>query len=417
MKFTDETMPIDLDQQDHEKFVLENNAEKNRKETLIKEALDHATISGADEFQQEGDEELEKQKKEEAKKKGGSKSLSKSKTKKKNSVPKDESAEEENFPEDLVEESLIQSAGSTLPKGRSYIDEEGKHVEDTSSPYREYHQQISSAFNRKDMLSGFIEGFELNSVSMPRAFLYCGDIKVIIPLSHLELPIPEARLNDPIEARLAVNAILGAKIFYMVLDIDFPNRVAVGSRKYANNRRRNAHVNYHDGNNVYKIRPGVLCTAQVIHISQRFARVDIYGFETTIGISHISNLWVNDIREVLDVGAEIMVEIAEVQRDETTGDATAIEASMRLAEQENTISIEDNQTYTGTVSGFSPVAYFVRVSGVGKDVRCPISKCFTGKLIEVGDYVKFFVDSYRDNEPSGSIVKILKKTDKSLQNY
>ena len=126
----------------------------------------------------------------------------------------------------------------------------------------------------------------------------------------------------------------------------------------------------------------------------------------------ISNLWVNDVREVVKVGEEYPVEIVELRRDED-GRATSIEASMRLAEKVTPVELEENHTYTGIVNGFSDTAFFVKVAGVDKEIRCPITSNHVGELMQHGDFVKMYVRAIHDGVPTGAIIKILKRENQS----
>jgi hypothetical protein len=58
---------------------------------------------------------------------------------------------------------------------------------------------------------------------------------------------------------------------------------------------------------------------------------------------------------------------------------------------------------------FSEKAYYVRVAGVPMDIRCPINSNYTMELMEVGDYVKFYIRAIYNSVPTGAILKIIKK--------
>lgn len=63
-----------------------------------------------------------------------------------------------------------------------------------------------------------------------------------------------------------------------------------------------------------------------------YSNKGVYGFETFVPINRISNLWVSDVREVIQVGEERPVEIVSLVRGKD-GRVTKMEVSLRAAEE------------------------------------------------------------------------------------
>lgn len=288
----------------------------------------------------------------------------------------------------------------------SVLDGEGNVTYERGDTGQHDLQMLAAAANSRTILSATLDGFEADGISMPKAVFYVGSVKVMIPFREMGFDL-NADDTDPIEARLQINGMLGAKIFYMVRGVDMENRVAGASRRDAMLLRQRTILNARQGDG-FRIRIGTKCMAQMLHVSRRFVRVEIYGMETYIYIGDISNLWVNDIREEIHVGEERPVEIVELTRDEQ-GRATSIRVSLKLAEEAPLQELQRGNTYTGTITGYSETAYFVKVAGVPLDIRCPIKSNHTMELMEQGDLVKFFVPAIYDGRPTGAILKILKK--------
>lgn len=290
----------------------------------------------------------------------------------------------------------------------TFLDGDGRVINDRTDSGQHDLSVLTAARNSRRILSATLDGYEADGEIMPRAVFYLGDVKVVIPFTEMGLDMgPDDA--DQIEARMRINSMLGAKFFYMVLGVDVQNRIAGASRRRAMLLRRRGILNAKNPNGDFRIREGTRCTAQILHVAPRYIRVEIYGMETYIYIGSISNLWVNDIREVISVGEERPVEIVEVVRDPQTGEAVSIQASLKLAEDKTRTELAVNHTYTGNVTGFSNSAYFVRAAGIPKEIRCPIKSNHVGELMEYGDYIKFYVRAIHDGVPTGAIVKILKK--------
>ena len=291
------------------------------------------------------------------------------------------------------------------------LDGEGRVIQDRNTDNGQYELSVlAAARNSRRIMSSTLDGFEADGESMPKAVFYLGPVKVMIPFTEMGLELGEDDA-DHIEARIRISGMLGAKIFYMVRGIDVENRLAVASRRGAMIMRRRTILNARNDNGLFRVREGMHCMAQVLQVGRGYVRMEVYGMETYLHIGDISNLWINDIREVVKVGEEHEVEVVELTRDDD-GNATALRVSMKLAEKAPLVELQVNQTYTGNISGFSNSAYFVKINGVPREIRCPIRSNHVGELMEQGDFVKLYVRAIYDGAPTGAISKLLKKAEK-----
>ena len=205
-----------------------------------------------------------------------------------------------------------------------------------------------------------------------------------------------------------MGSMLGAKIDYMVRGIDAEARIAAASRRDAMLVRQASILNARGNNRKYRINEGMRVTARIVHVSRFTVRVEIYGFETFVPINRISNLWVSDIREVIQVGEERPVEILSLVRGED-GRVTKMEVSLRAAEEAPRLQLREGNTYTGHIINFSEKAYYVRVSGMPAEIRCPVRSSHTMEAMGIGDLVKFYIRGVHDGVPTGAILKVLKR--------
>lgn len=266
---------------------------------------------------------------------------------------------------------------------------------------------LTAAWNARRILTATIDAIETDGDSMPRVVFYVGTVKVMIPFSQMGFDLDRGEGNQR-EARLLMGSMLGAKIDYMVRGIDAEARIAAASRRDAMLVRQASILNARGTNRKYRITEGMRVTARIVHVSRFTVRVEVYGFETFIPINRISNLWVNDIREVIQVGEERLVEITSLVRGED-GRVTKMEVSLKAAEEAPQLQLREGNTYTGHIINFSEKAYYVRISGMPAEIRCPIKSNHTMETIGIGDFVKFYIRGVHDGVPTGAILKVLKK--------
>lgn len=266
---------------------------------------------------------------------------------------------------------------------------------------------LTAARNARRILTATIDAIETDGDAMPRAVFYVGSVKVVIPFAQMGFDLDRGEGSQR-EARLFMGSMLGAKIDYMVRGIDAEARIAAASRRDAMIVRQASILNARGTSREYRVTEGMRVTARIVHVSQFTVRVEVYGFETFVPINRISNLWVNDIREVIQVGEERPVEILSLVRGED-GRVTRMEVSLRAAEEAPRLQLREGNTYTGHIINFSEKAYYVRVSGMPVEIRCPVRSSHTMEAIGIGDLVKFYIRGVHDGVPTGAILKVLKR--------
>lgn len=266
---------------------------------------------------------------------------------------------------------------------------------------------LTAARNARRILTTTVDAIETGEDMLPRVIVFVGTVKLIIPFSEMGFDL-DPQAVTPREARLLTHSMLGAKIDYMVRGIDMENRLAVGSRRDAMLVRQATILNARGINREYRVIEGMRVTARITHVSQYTVRVEVYGFETWVPIGDISNLWVKDIREVIQVGEERPVEITSLTRGED-GKVTAMKVSIRAAEEIPHLEVRAGNTYTGYITSFSETAYFVRIVGLPVEIRCPVRSNHTMELLNVGDMVKFYIRGVYDDVPTGAILKVIKR--------
>lgn len=295
----------------------------------------------------------------------------------------------------------------------STLDEYGRAVTQRQSAAKDGLNALSAASNRRIILTGTVDGIENDGNALPRVVFYVGGVKVLIPFSEMGFDLNPDEV-DAGEAGRRIDAMLGAKIDYMVRRVDARNRIAAASRKDAMLLRQRTILNARSGDD-YRIREGMNCTARVVQVFRNVMLVEVYGFQTYIYRDSVSHIWVHDIRDMVEVGEERPVQIVSLERDYETGEVVKMEVSMKAAEKEDDTELNAGNSYTATISGFSETAYFVKIMGVPVEVRCPIASNFVFETMDLGDTVKVVMRGLSDRGgQTGSIRKLIKRAESPL---
>ena len=310
--------------------------------------------------------------------------------------------------DDLAQVDLNEAEASVRGSGRTVtLDSFGNVIRERAQSGLHELSVLTAARNARRILTATVDAIETDGEALPRMVFYVGTVKVMIPFQQMGLDL-DPEMTSQREARLLIDSMLGAKIDYMVRGVDAEAKIAAASRRDAMLVRQATILNARGTNSRYRVNEGMRVTARIIHVGQYAVRVEVYGFECYVPIRSISNLWVNDIREVIQVGEERPVEITSLTRGED-GRVTAMQVSMRAAEDAPQLLLREGNTYTGNIIGFSERAYFVRVAGMPADIRCPVKSNHTMEPLNMGDLVKFYVRGIHDGVPTGAILKVLKR--------
>lgn len=310
--------------------------------------------------------------------------------------------------DDPAQVDLNEAEASVRGSGRTVtLDSFGNVIRERAQSGLHELSVLTAARNARRILTATVDAIETDGEALPRMVFYVGTVKVMIPFQQMGLDL-DPEMTSQREARLLIDSMLGAKIDYMVRGVDAEAKIAAASRRDAMLVRQATILNARGTNSRYRVNEGMRVTARIIHVGQYAVRVEVYGFECYVPIRSISNLWVNDIREVIQVGEERPVEITSLTRGED-GRVTAMQVSMRAAEDAPQLLLREGNTYTGNIIAFSERAYFVRVAGMPADIRCPVKSNHTMEPLNMGDLVKFYVRGIHDGVPTGAILKVLKR--------
>jgi len=297
---------------------------------------------------------------------------------------------------------------SAAPRRRERgLDSQGRVIYERSDTGQRELNMLSAARNARTILTTTIDSIDPDGNSMPRVAFHVGPVKVMIPFKEMGLDLnPESIKPDEYVA--IINSMLGSTVDYMVLGVDVHNRLAGASRRAAMLLRRRTILNARMGGD-FRIKLGTIATARVLQVRRLSALVEVYGYQTYIGRGAASDLWVNDVRDVVKPGEEKQVEVVELERDPQTKEVTHLAVSIRGAKDTDGFELQVGNIYSGYITGTSETAYFVQVANTEIEVRCPIKSNFVMESLHTGDFVKIKIPGIYEGRPTGSIRRIIKK--------
>jgi len=222
-------------------------------------------------------------------------------------------------------------------------------------------------------LTDTLEGVEKSTTGgEPRAVLYHGDFKVIIPAS-LVVKLPnDLRDQDPFEVyHYLLSKRLGAEIDYVVKGIDPDTGIAVGDRMAAMaTKRRHYYVNTtRDG--TYRTYEGLVCEARVMSVIRDGIFVELFGIDIYIPLRELSYIRIVDAVGYYMPGDRILVKIMRLYRDDPE-DIHVVASAKRVAVNPQDKAIEKiviENNYAGTVSMLDSNGIFVQLD-IGIECKC-----------------------------------------------
>ena len=172
--------------------------------------------------------------------------------------------------------------------------------------------------------------------------------RILIDSSEMEIEVParegESEENRAYRLYVALSNMLGARIDFIILanfrkdgvlvnTVDEENRIAIGSRRQANNMKRKNILNGVDDEGMYHIYEGRKVQASVLAVHPGFAYLDVYGYRARLRRSDISNEYIDDVGTVLENGQIVDVRITRVARNKK-GEVEEMFVTMRNDEIE-----------------------------------------------------------------------------------
>ena len=202
-----------------------------------------------------------------------------------------------------------------------------------------YIKEILRSKEEKRILTGIITGIEdeyykLKNKYIPCAILWYGDVKVLIPITHLRVD----KQNKSI-----IRGMIGAEIDFIILEYDEVANIAIGSRKDAMELRSQIELPNLKVNDTIRVR--------IVGIGVKHIVVDMYGKEVIIKASELKHTYIVNCKDLYKVGEYLKVKIKKIDLQNNIYELSSKEF------EENPFTnirkyISINGEYTGTVIAF-----------------------------------------------------------------
>ncbi len=158
-------------------------------------------------------------------------------------------------------------------------------------------KEILRSKEEKRILTGKIIGIEdeyykLKGENITCAIVWYGDIKVLIPSTHLGI----SKVNKSL-----IRGMLGATIDFIVIEYDRTSNIAIASRKDAMELRSQIELPKLKINDTIKVR--------IIAVGVKHIIVDLYGKEVIIKAENLQHTYIVNCKDYYSVGENLKVRI------------------------------------------------------------------------------------------------------------
>ena len=261
-----------------------------------------------------------------------------------------------------------------VPKedGRVVTIEAGSRLETEDDRQRKNLYEMVSSLKSKAVLTGRIEGVESSGNGAPRAVVYRGTFKVLIPAFEIIDPPDDFRGMDPNEVmHYLLTRRLGAEIDYVIMGIDQDVGIAVASRKEAMARKRRQYYLTRDYTGNIKLAEGGMAEARIMSVIRTGVFVELFGIETYIPMNELSYSRMIDARDHFQAGSRVLVKVMEL--DTTDHERIHVVLSVKRTKPNPYDNLQEkfivDNHYIGTVTHLTVGGVFVALDA-GVDCLC-----------------------------------------------
>ena len=218
-------------------------------------------------------------------------------------------------------------------------------------------QTLYSSKENLKILSGTICALEVErdgNKKVDCAIVYYNHIKILIPIQEMNI----------VQERKYLRNMLGAKIDFIVLEIDELRECAVASRKKAMEIKQKIEFDKHyEGDSV---------KATIISVGIKHIKVNCLGIDLNLRIDDLAYGYIEDVNEFYSVGDVIPVKILEIDKDKMTLKVSAKEL-MEDPYKNIRIYFTEGGEYIGKITGYAPNGVYIKLmQGVDAAAIIPI---------------------------------------------
>lgn len=164
-------------------------------------------------------------------------------------------------------------------------------------------KELLRSKEEKRILTGKISGIEdeyykLKGETISCAIIWYGEIKVLIPSSHLGIE----KINKSM-----IRGMLGAEIDFIVIEYDDRSNIAIASRKEAMELRAKIELP--------KLKINDTVMVRILAIGVKHIIVELYGKEVIIKAENLQHTYIVNCKDYYSVGETLKVRIKEIDID------------------------------------------------------------------------------------------------------
>lgn len=254
-------------------------------------------------------------------------------------------------------------------------------------------QTLYSSKENLKILSGTINALEVETQDKKKvdcAIVYYNHIKILIPIHEMNIE----------QERKYLRNMLGAKIDFVILEIDELRECAVASRKKAMEIKQRIEFNKHyEGDRV---------KATVISVGIKHIKINCLGIDLNLRIDDLAYGYIQDVNEFYSVGDVIPVKILEIDKE---NNKLKVSAKELLEDPYKNIRIyfTEGGEYVGTITGYAPNGVYIKLmQGVDAAAIIPI---WMNKSPNIGDSVavRIYEMDVRKRKIYCSLLRVIKE--------
>lgn len=217
--------------------------------------------------------------------------------------------------------------------------------------------EILRSKEEKRILTGNIVGIEdeyykLQNKVISCAILWYGEIKVLIPITHLGVKK---------ENKSLLRGMIGAEIDFIVLEYDSISNIAIASRKKAMELRQSIEIPKLKINDIVRVR--------IVAVARKYVIVDLYGLEVIIPVENLKHTFIVNAKNYYSVGNTLIVRIKKLDIDNNVFELSAKDLIENPYKNIRKYIVENGE-YIGKVIGYPKQKSGVIVQLENSEVTC-----------------------------------------------
>lgn len=256
-------------------------------------------------------------------------------------------------------------------------------------------QEILQSKEERRILKGTVTGIEdeyykLQNKTIPCAILWYDKIKVLIPITHLGIKK---------ESKSILRGLLGAKIDFIVIEIDKVSEIVIASRIAAMELRSQIELP--------KLKVTDTVLVRIVATARKHIIVDLYGKEIIIPADKLKHTYIVNCKNDYQVGQSLQVRIKKIDIENNMFELNAKELLENPFKNIRTIITEGGE-YFAKVIGFpkNQSGVIVQIEQVEVTALCRIPGTFN-RIPYLND--KVLIKIYDIQEDKKQIYATLKR--------